>query len=354
MQANHMTKSDIHAVDLFCGAGGLTHGLYKRGIQVNLGVDTDLACKYPYEINNQAAFLQKPVEDLKVDDLKPYLSQAPYTLLAGCAPCQPFSIYNKKVNIEDKRWSLLSHFSRLIKELGPDLVTMENVPRLMHQEIYKDFLETLTTNKYKFNVKVINCAEYGLPQKRKRLVLIASKFGDIDFIHPDEFGGGSKNVKDAIGYLDAIKDGGEPCKSDMLHFSAPLSKLNKKRMKKSKAGGTWKDWPKELVSPCHTKDGGTGFTSPYSRMSWEKASPTITTYFTGFSNGRFGHPDEKQHRTISIREGAILQGFPEKYKFIRPGDTPSRASLARMIGNAVPVTLGEVIAASLINHIKQL
>lgn len=343
----------IHAIDLFCGAGGLTHGLYKRGIKVNLGIDIDPACKYPYEANNKAEFWQESVENINADKLKKYLHKAPYTLLAGCAPCQPFSAYRSKLNTDDSRWYLLDHFSRLINELKPDFITMENVPRLRHQKVYEKFIKNIEKHGYKYTDPVINCADYGLPQKRKRLVVLASKYGDIEFISPIEFGRRKQNVRSAIGKLKAINDGGDLTLSDNLHFSAALSEINKKRMKHAKPGGTWKDFPEELIAPCHKKSSGAQFTSAYSRMTWDDAAPTITTYFTGFNNGRFGHPDEKQLRAISIREGAILQGFPQKYKLLDPNGYVSRVTLARMIGNAVPVTLGEVIASSIINHLKK-
>ena len=340
----------ISTVDLFCGAGGLTCGLEKSGIAVNLGIDIDPACEYPYSANNNARFLLKSVDDVEASELLGAYNGAQLKLLAGCAPCQTFSSYNQKADSSDKRWWLLLQFSRLIRETEPELVTMENVPGLMAQDVFKEFVSDLEALDYQVGYQVVNCAEYGLPQQRNRLVLIASQLGPIKLICPKEFKRKTKTVRAAIGKLPSIEAGTIDPK-DPLHQSSSLSEINYKRILVSTPGGTWRDWPEELVADCHKKKSGKTYPSVYGRMSWDEPAPTITTQFFGFGNGRFGHP--KQNRAISLREGAILQSFPKKYKFTAPGEPISKKVLGRLIGNAVPVKLGELIGKSILKHVTE-
>lgn len=340
----------IDAVDLFCGAGGLTHGLGQAGVNVRLGVDIDPACKYPYEANNKAKFLLKSVEDIDGAELNHYFEESTYSLLSGCAPCQTFSTYNQKACSSDKRWWLLLQFARLIDETLPDLVTMENVPGLVNRDVFKQFIENLHKNGYSTFYKVINSAEYGLPQRRKRLVLLASRLGKIRLLTPEELNVVQKTVEDAIGKLPSL-EAGEIDPSDPLHQSSELSELNLKRIRASKPGGTWRDWPVELRAACHRKESGKTYSGVYARMRWDEPAPTMTTQYFGFGNGRFGHPE--QDRAISLREGAIFQGFPKNYKFVPPDRPVMKKCIGRMIGNAVPVKLGEVIGKSIFAHLEE-
>lgn len=344
-------KRKIYAIDLFCGVGGLTHGLVKAGVDVRLGVDIDPACEYPFTANNDAGFLRKSVEKLEVEDLEHHYRKNGIKLLAGCAPCQTFSTYNQKATESDKRWWLLQQFSRLVEELSPELVTMENVPRLVEQNVFGEFVAKLRDNEYFVDFRVVNCAEYGVPQQRNRLVLLASKLGPIELMSPAEFGKTPTSVKEAIGDLQALPAGAASM-DDPLHQSSALSELNMRRIKASKPGGGWKDWPEDLVADCHKKESGKTYRSVYGRMEWDVPAPTMTTQFFGFGNGRFGHPE--QDRAISLREGAILQSFPKDYKFVPPGAEIYQKVLGRLIGNAVPVTLGEVIGASLLSHVAEM
>jgi len=341
----------VDAIDLFCGAGGLAHGLQKSNINVQLGIDIEPSCQYPFEENNNAKFLLKSVKDITKDEIEKFYGENSYKLLAGCAPCQTFSTYNSKACSSDNRWWLLLEFSRLVSEILPDVVTMENVPGLAKQEVFFKFLKQLQNNGYEVFYEVINSADYGLPQNRKRLVLLASRLGSIRLLTPIELNVKLKTVKDAIGKLPPLKDG-EFYEKDPLHQSAELTDINKKRIRASKEGGTWQDWSEDLIAECHKKDTGKSYKSVYARMSWDKPAPTMTTQFYGFGNGRFGHPE--QDRAISLREGAIFQGFPKTYKFVPKGEPIIKTKIARMIGNAVPVKLGEVIGKSIIAHIKQI
>ena len=342
-------KREIHAVDLFCGAGGLTHGLARAGVDVRVGVDIDPACEYPYSANNSAAFLLKSVETLEAGELTRHCGKNVIQLLAGCAPCQTFSTYNRKAKQSDGRWWLLRQFSRLVDELSPHLVTMENVPRLVEHTVFGEFVSHLEGNGYSVTYRTVDCAEYGVPQRRKRLVLLASKLGPVSLLTPGRFGERGRTVRDAIGALPPIEAGSGHAK-DPLHRCSALSEINMRRMRASRPGGTWRDWPGALRADCHEKPSGKTYPGVYGRMTWDDPAPTVTTQFYGFGNGRFGHPE--QDRAISLREGAILQSFPADYRFTRPGRRADNKSIGRLIGNAVPVTLGEVIGASFLAHVS--
>ena len=347
---NKLRNSTIKAVDLFCGAGGLTKGLEAAGIDVALGVDVDPACDFPFTANNRAAFLLKSVEDLNIEDFGQAFDGADVTLLAGCAPCQPFSKYSQGWSSpDDQRWNLLQHFGRLVGEAKPDVVTMENVPRLQGQEVFTNFVAGLSQQGFEVFHKVINCADYGVPQQRQRLVLLASKLGPIELIPPTYPPERHVTVRDAIGDLPMLGMG-EVHASDPLHQACTLSPLNMQRMRASTPGGTWRDWDKSLVAECHKRASGKTYPSVYGRMSWDVPAPTMTTQYYGFGNGRFGHPE--QDRAISLREGAILQSFPKSYKFVQKEAPIYRKRIGRLIGNAVPVKLGEAIGISIVQHVQ--
>lgn len=344
-------RSRIQAVDLFCGAGGLTRGLIDAGIDVRVGVDIDPACEYPYTANNDAEFLLRSVGDVDAETLASYFTPKSVRLLAGCAPCQTFSTYNKKASDEDDRWWLLRHFGRLAASLEPDLVTMENVPGLMEHDVFEEFVRTLRAQNYHVSYQPVDCSQYGLPQHRTRLVLLASKLGPISLLTPEQFGRPRLTVEDAISDLPELEAGASDPK-DPLHRCSALSELNMKRMRASSPGGTWRDWPAGLVADCHRKSSGKTYPGVYGRMSWDDSSPTITTQFYGFGSGRFGHP--KQDRALSLREGAILQSFPPGYEFVKSGEPVHHKAIGRLIGNAVPVVLGELIGASIKQHVRSM
>ncbi len=342
----------IVCVDLFCGIGGLTHGLNRGGVHVVAGVDIDSQCKFPYEYNNSAKFIELDIHDLTGKDVHNLWGSGNIRLLAGCAPCQPFSTYSQKgrQQREDTKWDLLSDFGRLIQESQPDLVTMENVPQLMDHRVFQSFLGSLCG--YHISHGVIECSNYGVPQTRKRLVLLASKLGPIMILPPGYFRNRKRaTVRRAISNLPPLA-AGETDPKDLLHSACKLSELNLRRIKASIPGGTWRDWDESLVAHCHTKVTGATYPSVYGRMEWDAPAPTVTTQCFGYGNGRFGHPE--QHRAITLREAALLQTFPRSYRFLRKGERVRFNILGRLIGNAVPVRLGEVVAKSLTRHVTKL
>lgn len=338
----------ITAVDLFCGVGGLTHGLVRGGIKVTTGVDIDSSCRYPFEANNSAKFLQRDVGTLAPSEVDAMFEPGRLKLLAGCAPCQPFSSYSRsgRNSDYDNQWPLVLSFGKLIRSTKPDLVTMENVPQLLDHSVFEVFLQSLRG--YKKWWAIVECTSFGIPQTRKRLVLLASRLGDkgLELKSTVER---PITVRETIAGLPVIK-AGDCHNEDPLHSAPRLSPLNLMRIKASRPGGTWRDWPETLQAACHKKKTGATYPSVYGRMEWDKAAPTITTQCFGYGNGRFGHPE--QDRAISLREAAMLQTFPRDYKFASSSAEVKFNKMGRLIGNAVPVRLGEVIARTLISHVQ--
>lgn len=245
-----------------------------------------------------------------------------------------------------EEWELLSSFSKLILEVRPTLVTMENVPPLRKQRIFNNFVTALLSAGYCVDIAVVDGRCIGLPQRRQRLVLVASLLGTIKIPEATK---PFATVRDAISGLPPIKAGAaDP--DDPLHAAASLSKLNLARIRHSKPGGTWRDWPEELITTCHTRKTGSTYPSVYGRMEWALPAPTVTTQCYGFGNGRFGHPE--RDRAISLREAAMLQSFPNDYAFIPNDAVINFNALGRMIGNAVPVLLGEYIGAIFVDHVR--
>lgn len=340
----------IEAVDLFCGAGGLTAGMRNADITVRAGYDIDSNCEYAYHENNRASFVAKNVEDVTVEEVAAWYEPGRYKLLAGCAPCQPFSTYNQgKDTSNDRKWPLLYAFKRLIEGVQPELVTMENVPDVTKHQVYHDFVAALESQNYHVWANPVSCVDYGLPQQRRRHVLLASKLGPIELIGKTHEGN-PLTARQALGHLPRLA-AGECDPHDPMHRAATLSPLNMVRILLSIPGGTWRDWPEHLRAACHRKVSGKTYPSVYGRMRDDKPSPTMTTLCYGFGNGRFGHYDTDQARAISLREAALLQSFPPSYAFMPP-DKITFKGVGRMIGNAVPVRLGEVIGESLMRHVR--
>ncbi len=344
-------RTDVSCVDLFCGAGGLTYGFSREGLRVNAGIDLDPACRHPYSANNDATFIQRNISDMEASEIAELFTPRTIRVLAGCAPCQPFSTYSQRYDTRaDHKWGLLYEFGRIAVGIMPDIMTMENVPAIKRHRVFGDFVAALEHLGYEVWHDVVDCAAYGVPQSRKRMVLLASLHGPINLIEPLRDEKRYKTVGQAIGRLRPI-GAGESDPKDKLHIAATLSGKNMARMRASKSGGTWRDWPRHLVADCHRVDSGRTYPSVYGRMEWEKPAPTITTQCYGFGNGRFGHP--KQDRAISLREAAILQSFPKSYKLVPPGEEVHFNLVGRLIGNAVPVDLGRAIAKSIVRHIDE-
>lgn len=353
-----LSFEDFSVVDLFCGIGGLTHGFVLENFKVDAGIDSDESCEFAYKTNNKTKFVPKKVENLTAQEVNNLFTKK--KILVGCAPCQPFSLYNHKISKDEQKqkentkWNLLSSFADLIEEIEPEIISMENVPQLVKfndGKVFNTFKERLEKKNYKVTFSIVNAKNYGVPQRRKRLILFGSKYGEIKlvdkFIEDDK----PKTVREAIGDLPSVEDGiSHP--NDPIHRARKLSSMNKRRIQATEEGGFWRDWDEDLKLECHKKETGKDFFSVYGRMKWDDVSPTITTHCIGLNNGRFGHPT--QDRAITLREASLLQGFPKDYEFIESIEDFNSANLARHIGNAVPVGLGIAIARSIKNHIEEI
>lgn len=342
------SDDDIGVIDVFCGIGGLTHGFYKEGVKIIAGVDVDPSCRYAFETNNHAPFINKSIEEVSSKEVSDLFGKIKVKVLVGCAPCQPFSTYNRKKD-GNGEWKLLREFSRLVSESEPDVVSMENVPQIMRHDIFKWFVNELKRLGYHVYHDVVFCPDYGVPQRRRRLVLLASKFGEIALIEKTHRPENYKKVRDAIGKLRPLKCG-EVDRKDPLHRCRDLTALNLMRIRSTPEGGGWENWDDKLKLECHKKETGHTFRAVYGRMKWDALASTITTEFINLGSGRFGHP--VQDRAISIREAALLQTFPKYYEFFDDESEITFETMARHIGNAVPVRLGKVIARSIRNHVK--
>lgn len=334
-------RPQITAIDLFCGAGGLSRGMVAAGISVVAGIDLDPACRYPYEANLKAKFLQMDVGNIQGEYLDTLWTPGEHRLLAGCAPCQPFSSHRRGADTRgEDNWDLLSHFGRLVAATEPEFVTMENVTRLARMSVFEDFVTQLEGLNYSVDFGTLYGPEFGLPQERRRLVLMASRVGSISLPRGNKDKRNFKTVAQTIGSLPRLGHG-EVDPNDPLHRARRLTPTNLSRMKASLPGGTWHDWPEHLLSPCHKKASGASFQAFYGRMRGDAPSPTITTQAYNFGTGRFGHPE--QDRSLTLREAAMLQGFPRDYAFVPAGERPSMQAVGRLIGNAVPPAFGAAV-----------
>ncbi len=344
-------KRKIKAVDFFCGGGGMSYGMKQAGIKVLAGIDYERACKGTYEANVKGAkFIEADVFNLEEKELENILGlrrNDDDLLLIGCSPCQFWSIINTDKNKSQKSKSLLVEFERFVKYFNPGYVVVENVPGVLRKKTESgldNFIEWLESANYKVHFEIHNVNDYGVPQNRKRFTLVANRIGEKT-IFPEKQEGEKLRVRDVLGIHNgfaSIKAGNKDV-TDFLHTSADVSDLTLKRLKKvKKDGGNRMDFADdpELQLKCFIgRD--SSFKDTFGRLWWDKPSPTITTKFFSVSNGRFVHPEE--NRALSLREGATLQSFPKNYEFIGT----NKASIARIIGNAVPPEyakrIGEVI-----------
>jgi DNA (cytosine-5)-methyltransferase 1 len=315
---------------------------------VAAGIDLDPACRFPFEENIGATFVEADVSDVTAADVNKLFGSAETRLLAGCAPCQPFSGYTTRRRAVDGRWQLLLEFLRIVEAVQPELVTMENVPRLAHLPLWSEFVRRLEAAGYDVDWNVVDAANYGVPQSRHRLVLLGSRLGQISLPAASPMKPG--DVRSAIGDQPKV-EAGVPNAIDPLHTSRALTERNLERIRSSQPGGTWRDWPEEMRVDCHRSEKGRTYPSVYGRMSWDRPAPTMTTQFYGYGNGRFGHPE--QDRAITLREGALLQSFPPDFQFAPKGARINFREMGRLIGNAVPPALGEAIGKALRHHVDQ-
>jgi DNA (cytosine-5)-methyltransferase 1 len=342
----------MFALDFFCGAGGLTRGFLNSGVKVLAGFDMDEGCRRTYEENNPPAkFVPADIRDLTAKDLGPVLQNIPREQLvfAGCAPCQPFSKQRRVIGHKRDR-TLLGAFGALAAECKPGFVIIENVPGIVKipgNSTYRRFLKTLRRAGYRFAEGRLDAKWFGVPQTRRRWVMIAALAADPTL--PEASHGPDRlpyrTVRDAIAGLPKI-EAGSADPTIWNHRAAKLSEMNLKRIKATpRDGGQRTAWPKPLALPCHSDD-YEGHTDVYGRMWWDVPAPALTCRCVSLSNGRYGHPE--QHRAISLREAARLQSFEDDFVFYGT----SQVAQAAQIGNAVPVKLAEALARQVLRLAK--
>lgn len=327
------------AIDLFSGCGGLTLGLKGAGFDVLAAVEVNSKAVETYRANHPDVLLySEDVRKLDPADIMRELGICPgdLSLLAGCPPCQGFSRLRTKNKDKfpcDDRNDLIYDFLRFVEILRPKLLMLENVPALALDRRFSEFVDRISFLGYKFSFKIVNAADYGVPQRRRRLIFMGSMTSTPSFPEPVE----RRTVRMAIGDLDcSALDSGD------IHFIPERRSESVRRLIAliPKDGGSRDFLPDDMVLKCHKKFDG--FRDVYGRMSWDDVSPTITSGCSNPSKGRFLHPEED--RTITLREAAILQGFPIDYKFL---SHHGKESVALMIGNALPPPLIEIHARGL-------
>lgn len=330
----------ISVVDFFSGCGGTSVGLQAAGMKIIAGIDNDPDAAATFSLNfPDASFFQNDVRELRAADVADVLPRTGPVLFAGCAPCQPFSRQRSGTDPLDPRRLLLGEFLRFVVALRPEHVLVENVPGLQRADSesgpFANFVSTLTAEGYSVSFGVLRALDYGVPQTRRRLVLVASRVVDVKLPNATHGDGllPFSTVGDWISDLPPI-EAGEMSKTDPDHAAMSLSALNLRRIRSTPEGGGRSDWPRELLLECHK--GHSGHSDVYGRLSWERPAAGLTTKCMSYSNGRFGHPI--QDRAISLREAALLQTFPRDFKLV--GSLQSRA---RQVGNAVPPLMARSI-----------
>ena len=339
-----MTKNNLNAVDLFSGCGGLSEGLKQANFNIIAGVEVNSSAVKTYRMNhNDTVLFENDIRELDTNKILKLLRGKPLHLLAGCPPCQGFSSIrrlNRKSAVHDERNSLIDEYYRFVKELSPVTIMIENVPGIVDYTLFKNIIRNLKKLGYFIDFKIVNVADYSVPQRRKRLVLVGSKLGIIKIAEGDNK---LVSVKETFKKLKGI------IKSDRLHKIYPNHREHIQKMISliPKNGGSRKDLPKKYWLECHKKK-NVGFNDVYGRLSWDSVSSTITGGCLNPSKGRFLHPEK--NRCISAREAALLQTFPIDYKF--PTDI-SKTEISLLIGNALPPEFSRIQAKNIYQHIQQ-
>lgn len=338
----------MNAIDFFCGGGGMTKGLLEAGIDVLFGLDSNPSCQQTYENNNHIPYLNRDILEVTATGLLeeyPVLHDNDELLMVGCAPCQPFSVLNPNNPNEHRSVNLLNEFGRIVQGIHPAHILVENVPGLRGRggEVLREFLAMLEIEGYEYDYQIINAKNYGVPQNRRRFILIASRMFQ-PHIPAATHGEGLEpyeTVFNAIHQYPEI-EAGEVYDDIPNHRAAGLSPTNIQRLEATPHnGGSRTDWPADLWLNCH--ENFKGHTDVYGRMTWENVAPTLTVKCFSISNGRFAHPE--QNRAISLREAAAIQTFPDDYIFYG-----NMQEIGKQIGNAVPVLLAQHIGTYILEQ----
>ena len=336
-------------VDAFSGAGGLALGLARAGLALTFSFDTDPRCIQTHALNPKYVAHRAEcvgIADVLADPAKyVQLKKERLFLLAGGPPCQGFSVQRIGDDV-DARNNLVMQYAELIRTLKPCYFLMENVPGLRGRR-GRDTLAAAVflaeSLGYWVQVRELNAEDYGVPQRRKRVFVVGESkdLGPATFAFPQP-SVHRPTVRDAVGHLPPTPADGTDHPDWPHHRRDRLSDLNKARLAAVKPGHGRESLPRELLAACHRRDAAViGHRYVYGRMAWDESAPTITARFDSFTRGKFGHPD--QLRTISLREGALLQTFPDDFLF-----AGTKVDIARQIGNAVPPVLAEALGRQLL------
>jgi len=348
-----VSDSGLRVVDFFCGAGGLSCGFRQARIRVVAGIDLDERCRGTFDANfPEAEFLVADVSSPALSDaLESVVARGDDELIfAGCSPCQFWSKVPTAREKSGASKALLRDFGRYVSEWRPGYVVVENVPGLADRGaelVLRPFLRMLRKNGYSFAHGVVSAADYGVPQMRRRFLLLATRLRGGPLLLPEPRESAGLTVRRFIG--DPLRlppiSAGHRDPTPLRHSAAGLSATNLERLRRTPPnGGVRSAWSnaQDLQIPAYAGRDGS-FRNVYGRVFWDRLSPTITTRFNSLSNGRFGHPE--QDRALSLREGATLQTFPRDFAFLG-----CEADVARQIGNAVPPALAECVGKTLVEH----
>ena len=346
--------TDYTCVDSFCGAGGLGLGLQEAGFDIRLSFDIDELCIKT--INSNKKHFDHPAIAADISDMLNgkalelcNMKRGELFLLAGGPPCQGFSIQRRGADV-DPRNQLVFKYAQLVDELYPKYFVMENVTGIAGKRgktILEQLIDELKSIGYTVHISLLNAQDYGVPQRRKRYIIVGERkdMGE-HYVYPKETGE-KHTVRETIGDLPEPPMDGSDYPGIPLHRRDRLSKINLKRIRAIKPGQGREYLPEELLADCHKIDSSViGYRNVYGRMEWDDVAPTITARFDSFTRGKFGHPE--QDRSISLREGALLQTFPSDFTFIG-----NKVDVARQIGNAVPPVLAKQIGLSIIDCYKR-
>ena len=355
-------KDELTALDLFSGAGGLSLGLKNAGFRVVAGVEIDKAAIKTYKANHpKTKVLETDIRKVTGAEILKAAGVNHINLIAGCPPCQGFSTLTAKYHRTDPRDDLALEMARIVVELKPEMVMMENVPGLAKRgkPVLDEFIQMLEAEGYQVNYAVLQLANYGIPQTRRRFVLLAGKGFEIPIPQPTHAKAPTKDdeLTPWLTTRDILTRIGKPLtlaeaqqlggpKKHGWHIIGNVKAITLKRIKAVKPGKSRAALPKRLRPKCH-KRSNEGFQNVYARMSWNQTPPTITGGCTSFCKGRFGHP--KENRTISVREAALIQTFPPDYIF----DTTFISSACDQIGNALPPKFAWLVAEQCLSSLDQ-
>lgn len=388
-------RPPLSSIDLFCGAGGITQGFKQAGYHCIYANDFMPEAIETFRHNNPTTFAEcKSIQEVNASELRQKLGiqKGELDVLVGGPPCQGFSINAPSRFLNDPRNSLFKHYARFVEEFSPKTFVFENVPGLLSMgdgAIFQKILQVFNELGYNLSVKILFGPHYGIPQERWRLILLGSRYGELSHPAPTHFAKGRANFRGgstltiplnsedlerllpAVNVGDAIRDlpkltmgeGAEevdyttdPTSAYALrlrnpdgitfnHVAAKLSKQNVERMQHVPPGGSWRDIPHELLPRGMQQARKSDHTKRYGRLSFEGLSGTVLTKCDPHWGTVF-LPD--QDRTLSVREAARLQSFPDQYRFLG-----SRVSQYVQVGNAVPVLMARAIAQAVRDHLAE-